>query len=393
VDTPANRFLRACRRLPVDRTPVWFMRQAGRSLPEYCAIRQRHTLLEITRQPDLCAEVTLQPVRRLGVDAAILFSDIMQPLEAIGIDLELVESVGPVVAAPLRSAADVARLRPLEPEADLPFVARTIGLLRRELPAGVALIGFVGAPFTLAGYLVEGRPSREFVRTKQMMYSESELWHALMGRLADIVIAYGRAQIAAGAEALQVFDSWIGALSPRDYARFVQPHMRRIFASLGEPIPLADSSVGPVLTEGEERRGEGGTESAANDPAASSPVPLIHFGTGTATLLELMVEAGGNVLGLDWRVPLDEGWERAGGPERIAIQGNIDPVALTAPWDVVREEANEVLRRAGGRPGHIFNLGHGVLPMTPPETLERLVAFVHEQSSRLTTWAQEAPRL
>jgi uroporphyrinogen decarboxylase len=286
----------------------------------------------------------MQPVRRLGVDAAILFSDIMQPLEAIGIDLELVEGVGPVVASPIRTAADVERLRPLEPEADLPFVLLTIQILRRELPADVALIGFVGAPFTLAGYLIEGKPSREFARTKQMMYAEPALWDALMARLAEIAIAYGRAQIAAGAQALQVFDSWIGALSPRDYERSVQPHMRHIFAAL------------------------------------AGSVPLIHFGTGTAALLARMAEAGGDVIGLDWRVPLDEGWARVGGPERVAIQGNLDPTIVLAPWEVVRTEAEDVLRRTGGRPGHIFNLGHGVLPQTDPDTLRRLVEYIHEAS-------------
>ncbi len=345
MQTETNRFLRACRRQPADRTPVWFMRQAGRSLPEYREIRQRHTLLEITRQPELCAEVTLQPVRRLGVDAAILFSDIMQPLEAIGIELELVEGVGPVVGSPIRTAADVERLRPLEPEADLPFVMRTIGLLRRELPLEVALIGFVGAPFTLAGYLIEGKPSREFVRTKQLMYAEPALWDALMARLAESAITYAQAQIGAGAQALQVFDSWIGALSPREYVRSVLPHMRRIFAAL------------------------------------AGSVPLIHFGTGTAALLERMAEAGGDVIGLDWRVPLDDGWARVGGPERVAIQGNLDPAALLAPWEVVRAEAEDVLRRAGGRPGHIFNLGHGVLPQTDPDTLLRLVEYVHDATA------------
>jgi uroporphyrinogen decarboxylase len=321
------------------------MRQAGRSLPEYREVRKQHTLLEITRQPELCTEVTLQPVRRLGVDAAILFSDIMQPLEAIGVALELVENVGPVVGAPIRTAADLARLRPIEPEADVPFVLETIGLLRRELAPEVALIGFVGAPFTLAGYLVEGKPSREFMHTKRMMYAEPDLWHGLMERLAEIVISYGQAQIMAGAQALQVFDSWIGALSRRDYVRFVQPHMRRIFTEL------------------------------------AGSVPLIHFGTGTATLLEQMAEAGGDVIGLDWRVPLAEGWGRVGGPERVAVQGNLDPAVLLAPWEVVRVEADEVLLQAGGRPGHIFNLGHGVLPQTDPETLTRLVKYVHEATA------------
>jgi len=346
VSTTESRFLRACRREPVDRTPVWFMRQAGRSLPEYRAIKARHSLFEITRQPELCAEVTLQPVRRLGVDAAILYSDIMLPLAAVGVELELVESVGPVLAHPIRSRADIAHLRLLEPEADTPYVLETITMLRRTLAgSGTALIGFAGAPFTLAGYLVEGQPSRDFARTKQLMYGEPETWHALMERLGEIVIAFARGQIAAGVEAFQLFDSWIGALGPREYARFVQPHVRHIFAAL-----------------------------------AGTGVPLIHFGTGTTPLLELMAQAGGDVIGLDWRTPLAEGWRRVGGAARISIQGNLDPAALLAPWEVVRAEAEDVLAQAAGRPGHIFNLGHGILPPTPVETLERLVAFVHEHA-------------
>jgi len=342
----SSRFLRACRREPVDQTPVWFMRQAGRSLPEYRAVRERASLIEITRQPELCAEVTLQPVRRLGVDAAILFSDIMAPLIAIGVDVELAEGVGPVIAEPVRHRRDLERLRELEPAGDVPHVLETIRLLREELaPMNVALIGFAGAPFTLASYLIEGRPSRDFTLTKQLMYSEPVLWNELMERLTRIVVPYIQGQIVAGAQAIQMFDSWVGCLSPRDYARYVQPHMRAIFEALAPPETLA--------------------------------MPLIHFGTGTATLLELMAEAGGDVIGLDWRVPLDEGWRRVGGADRVAIQGNLDPAVLTAPWDVVRREAEDVLRRAGGHPGHIFNLGHGVLPSTPPETLERLVEFVH----------------
>ncbi len=322
------------------------MRQAGRALPEYRAIRAQHTLLEITRQPELCAEVTLQPVRRLGVDAAILFSDIMLPLVATGVELDLVENVGPVVAHPIRTRADVQALRPLEPETDLPYVLETVRLLRRELAStGTPLIGFAGAPFTLAGYLIEGKPSRDFARTKQLMYAEPDLWHILMERLTGIVIAFARGQIGAGAQAFQLFDSWIGCLSARDYARYIQPHVRRIFEALAAPdLPR---------------------------------VPTIHFGTGTAPLLELLAEAGGDVIGLDWRVPLDEGWRRVGGPEHVGIQGNLDPTVLLAPWEVVRAEAEDVLRRAAGRPGHIFNLGHGVLPATPVENLERLVEFVH----------------
>jgi len=347
VNTPTNRFLRACHRLPVDRTPVWFMRQAGRSLPEYRAVRERHSFFDVANTPELCAEVTLQPVRRLGVDAAILFSDIMAPLVAIGLDIALVEGTGPVIAHPLRSRQDMAALRPLDPEQDMPAVRETLAMLRRELAqTDTALIGFVGAPFTLAGYLVEGKPSRDFVRTKQMMFDDPELWHELMERLTDVVVGFAHGQIAAGAQAIQVFDSWVGALGPREYARYVQPHMRRLFERLRAP----------GLPE----------------------TPRIHFGTGTPSLLELMADAGGEVIGLDWRVNLDEAWARLGGPDRVAVQGNLDPVTLTASWQAVRDEAEVILRQAGGRPGHIFNLGHGVLPSTNPDQIARLAAFVHD---------------
>ncbi len=322
------------------------MRQAGRSLPEYREIRKRHSFFEVANTPELCAEVTLQPVRRLGVDAAILFSDIMAPLVAIGLDLELVEGTGPVIARPIRALEDLEGLRPLDPDADMPAVRETIGMLREELAkTDTALIGFVGAPFTLAGYLVEGKPSREFVRTKQMMYDEPELWDALMRRLTDVVLGFAHGQIAAGAQAIQVFDSWIGALGPRDYARYVQPHMRRLF----------DGLRAPGLPE----------------------VPRIHFGTGTATLLELMAEAGGEVIGLDWRVNLDEAWARLGGPERVSVQGNLDPVLLNTAWAALQRETETILRQAAGRPGHIFNVGHGVMPSANPEQIARLVEHVH----------------
>ncbi len=322
------------------------MRQAGRSLPEYRAIRQRHSFFAVANTPELCAEVTLQPVRRLGVDAAILFSDIMAPLVAIGLDIELVEGTGPVIAHPLRNKADMAVLRPLDPDSDMPAVRETLGILRGELAAtDTALIGFVGAPFTLAGYLIEGKPSRDFARTKQMMFDEPELWSELMERLTDVVIGFAHGQIAAGAQAIQVFDSWIGALGPREYARYVQPHMRRLFASLRAP-GLPDT-------------------------------PRIHFGTGAAALLELMADAGGEVIGLDWRVNLDEAWTRLGGPQRIAVQGNLAPVILNTAWATIQREAETILRQAAGRPGYIFNLGHGVLPSADPEQIARLVSFVH----------------
>ncbi|HEX9037844.1 MAG TPA: uroporphyrinogen decarboxylase [Ktedonobacterales bacterium] len=343
---PTNRFLRACHRLPVDVTPVWYMRQAGRSLPEFREVRTRHSFFEVANTPELCAEVTLQPVRRLGVDAAILFSDIVAPLLAIGLDIQLVEGTGPVTARPVREQADLAALRPLDPAADMPQVREAISILRAELaPSDTALIGFVGAPFTLAGYLIEGKPTRDFVQTKRMMYDAPEVWNDLMARLVAIVVEFARGQIAAGAEAIQVFDSWVGALGQRDYARFVQPHMRRLF----------DGLRAPGLPE----------------------VPRIHFGTGTAALLELMAEAGGEVIGLDWRVDLDGAWARLGGPDRVAVQGNLDPVTLLATWPALEREAEAVLRQAGGRPGHVFNLGHGVLPATDAEQLERLTAFIH----------------
>lgn len=346
MNTPTNRFLRACHRLPVDHTPVWFMRQAGRSLPEYREVRKHHSFFEVANAPELCAEVTLQPVRRLDVDAAILFSDIMAPLVAIGLDIELVEGTGPVIAHPLRTQADLAAVRPLDPESDMAAVRETIGILRRELAASdTALIGFVGAPFTLAGYLVEGKPSRDFVRTKQMMFDEPELWDELMRRLTDVALGFAHGQIAAGAQAIQVFDSWIGALGPREYARYVQPHMRRLFDGLRAPgVP---------------------------------EVPRIHFGTGTATLLEQMAEAGGEVIGLDWRVNLDDAWARLGGSARVAVQGNLDPVVLNTSWASIQREAETILRQAAGQPGHIFNLGHGVLPSADPAQIERLVSFVH----------------
>jgi uroporphyrinogen decarboxylase len=336
-----NRLLKAYRRQPVDRTPVWFMRQAGRVLPEYRAVRQKYDLLGISRQPELCAEVTLQPVKRLGVDGAILFADIMTPLIGLGVDIRIVEHAGPVLDAPVRSEADVCRLlRPLEPGADVPYVLETIGLLRRELPAGVALIGFAGAPFTLASYLVEGGASRTFGQTKRLMHAEPAVWHELMSRLAGIVTAYAKAQVEAGVQAFQLFDSWVGCLSPDDYCRCVQPYTSAIFDALA-PLGL----------------------------------PTIHFGTGTSSLLEAMAEAGGSAIGLDWREPLDRGWARVG--HGRAIQGNLDPAVLLAPWEAVRLEAELVLDRAAGRSGHVFNLGHGLLPETPLDTIQRLVDFVH----------------
>jgi len=339
-------FVRAARREDVGYTPIWFMRQAGRVLPEYRAVRERWSLVEICRQPELCVDVTLQPLRRMDLDAAVVFSDIMLPLIGVGVGLEIVEHVGPVIAHPVRRLEDVAVLRPLEPEQDVPFLLETLRLLKQQLaPEGKALLGFAGAPFTLASYLIEGKPSRDFVRTKSAMYGEPEMWRALMERLTTITITYLHAQADAGADALQLFDSWVGALGPADYAEYVQPYTRRIFAAL---------------------RARG--------------LPLIHFGTNTATLLDLMKDDGASVIGVDWRLPLDAAWERIG--PALGIQGNLDPAVLFAPRDVMESRADDVLRRAGGRPGHIFNLGHGLLPATPLDRVVQLAEFVRLRSDR-----------
>ncbi len=333
--------MRAARREAVERTPVWFMRQAGRSLPEYREIRKHHGLFDVCRRPELCAEVTLQPVRRHGVDAAVMFADIMLPVLGMGIDVELVENVGPVVARPIETMADVGRLRVPEPEESVPFILEAVRLTRDALRPDQAVVGFCGGPFTVAGYLIEGRPSREFLKVKGMMYREPEVWHALMEKLAAAFVRYLRGKVRSGADAIQLFDSWVGALSPADYDEFVAPYSARILAAV--------------------------------------EVPTIHFGTGTATLLRAMRAAGGDVIGLDWRIPLARGWEEVGGDR--GVQGNLDPALLLGPWQRVAAVAEEVLAQAGGRPGHIFNLGHGVLPGTDPDVLGRLVELVHERTA------------
>ncbi len=335
-----DRFLRACRREPVDRTPIWLMRQAGRYMPEYRAMRQKYDMLTMCRTPELTVEVTLQPLMRFDLDAAILFSDIMIPLQGMGLDFEIRESIGPVVANPVRDAMSAARLRVVEPEQDVPFVIESVRLLRRELRDRVPLIGFAGAPFTLASYIVEGHPSRELLHTKELMYCDPAAWRILMDRLADSISAYLLAQIRAGAQAVQLFDSWVGALSPRDYDQFVLPYSQKIFASI-----------------------------------KPTGAPAIHFGTGTATLLELMKQAGGEVIGIDWRVPIDQAFNRLGD---VAIQGNLDPAVMLTTPEIVERQAREILSRAGGRPGHIFNLGHGILPGTPLENVTRLIDTVHK---------------
>jgi uroporphyrinogen decarboxylase len=342
-----QRFLRACSREPVDRTPVWFMRQAGRYLPEYRALRGDRDILETCKDPAQVVEVTLQPLRRMDVDAAVLFSDIMVPLAAVGIGVRIEPGRGPVVDDPVRSPHDLARFRELTPAEDEPEVLEAIRLLRRELT--VPLIGFAGAPFTLASYLVEGGPSKNHARTKALLYGDPLTWDRLMEALTSIVVTHLRAQAAAGAQALQVFDSWVGALHPDAYRRAVLPHMRTVFAGV-----------------------------------ADLGVPLIHFGVGTGELLSAMSEAGGDVMGIDWKTPLDAGWRRVGGAAGRAVQGNLDPTVLGAPWEVVEREALAVLVAADGRDGHIFNLGHGVLPGTDPDILTRLVDLVHEVTERTT---------
>jgi uroporphyrinogen decarboxylase len=328
--------VRAARREPVERTPVWFMRQAGRSLPEYRALREQHSFWEVAQTPELCAEVTLQPVRRHGVDAAVMFADIMTPVVAMGLDVELVEGVGPVLETPVRSAADVERLTLPDPDSAYAPLAEAIRTVRAELAAERAVVGFCGGPFTVAGYLVEGRPSRELTRVKALMYGERATWNALMERLAECFGAYLGEQVRAGADVVQLFDSWVGVLSPADYEEFVAPWSARILASV--------------------------------------KVPTIHFGTGTTTLLPAMARAGGDVIGLDWRIPLDDGWALVG--EDRGVQGNLDPAVLLGPWERAQAAALDVLARAGGRPGHIFNLGHGVLPGTTAESLTRLAELV-----------------
>ncbi|MGQ0845016.1 MAG: uroporphyrinogen decarboxylase [Sporichthyaceae bacterium] len=344
VDEPSNSLLvRACRRQPTSRTPVWFMRQAGRSLPEYRALRADVGMLSACFDPDLVVEITMQPVRRYGVDAAILFSDIVVPLRAAGVDLDIVAGVGPVIAQPIREAADLDRLPPLEPEAVAPIAKAVQGLTAELGPT--PLIGFAGAPFTLASYLIEGGPSRNHERTKALMLGRPDLWAALMDRLADITITFLRVQAEAGVSALQLFDSWAGALTPRDYAASVLPASRKVFAAIAE--------LG---------------------------LPRIHFGVGTGELLGLMGEAGADVVGVDWRVPLSVAAQRVG-PDR-ALQGNLDPAVLLAGWDVVSDAVDVVLEEARGLPGHVFNLGHGVLPSVDPDILLRVVERVREKSAR-----------
>ena len=344
-DVRESRFLRACRREPVDTTPVWFMRQAGRYMPEYRALRQKYTLLQLCRTPDLATEVTLQPLRRIELDAAILFSDLLLPLEPMGIPFDFIKGEGPAIERPIRTAEDIDAVRVIDPRESLAFTFDAIRLVKRELAGRTPLIGFAGAPFTLASYAIEGGHSTNFALTKSVMYSDSAAWHRLADRLATVVSAYLLAQIEAGVDAIQVFDSWVGALNAEDYREFALPHTQKIFRSL-----------------------EG------------CGVPTIHFGVATGSILHAMREAGGDVIGADWRIPLDEAWNRIGGDR--GIQGNLDPTLLLGPRDRLLNGARDVLTRAGGRPGHIFNLGHGILPSTPVENVQELARFVHLHSTR-----------
>ncbi len=345
VDTN-DRFLKACRREPVDATPIWLMRQAGRYMAEYRALREKWTLLEICKQPELAVEVTLQPLR-FGMDAAILFADILLPLEPMGAPFSFEKGEGPVVHSPIVDRAGVDALRVAEPE-ELGYVLEALRILRRELGGKVGLIGFAGAPFTLASYLLEGGKSQGFVKTKRLMYGDTPAWHSLMEKLSTTVRTYLLAQIAAGAQAVQLFDSWVGNLGPEDYRTFVKPHVRSIL-----------------------------------EPVMAAGVPVIHFGTGTSTLLRDMKEAGGTVIGIDFRLPMDEARTLLG--EDVALQGNLDSTLLFGPHALIAERARDVLRRMQGHPGHVFNLGHGILPETPVEAVQHLIEVVHTESAKQRT--------
>jgi uroporphyrinogen decarboxylase len=337
-------FLKACRREPVGVTPIWLMRQAGRYMAEYRAIRAKVPFLELCKRPELATEVTVTAAEVLGVDAAILFADILLILEPLGFDLEFAKGEGPVIHNPIRTAADLDRLRPLEDPAPLDYVYQAVRSIRSALNPATPLIGFAGAPFTLACYAIEGGGSRHYETAKSFMYRDPGAWNALMSILVDSTANYLNAQVAAGAQAIQVFDSWVGTLGPHDYRRFVQPHMKRLFAQL--------------------------------DPS----VPSIHFGTDTGSLLELQRDAGGSVIGLDWRVDLSSAWDRLG--PRVAVQGNLDPIILFAPLEEIQSQTRRILDQAAGRPGHIFNLGHGILPQTPVDHVRALVDMVHTFSTR-----------
>lgn len=345
-----DRFLRACRRELTDCTPVWFMRQAGRDMPEYRAIRARYGFLEMVKTPELAAEITMQPVKALAIDAAIIYADILPPLEGMGLQLSYEKGEGPVIHNPLRSAADIAALRQPDPRETVAYTLDAIRLVKGELTGRLPLIGFSGAPFTLASYAIEGGGSREYRRTKQLMYREPAAWHALMTKLARLVSDYALAQLAAGADAIQLFDSWVGALSPADYVEFVLPYVQQVITAI---------------------------HAATIDGAPGTPI--IYFGTGLSGMYGLLRQSSAEVIGVDWRSTLDDAWAQLG--PGVAVQGNLDPHTLFAPWELIERRATDVLDRAAGRPGHIFNLGHGILTETPVENVARLAEFVHAYSS------------
>jgi len=337
-------FIRACRRQPTEYTPIWLMRQAGRYMKEYRALRKKYSFLEMCKNPELAAEVTLQPIHKFKLDAAIIFSDILIPLEPMGVEFEFAKGEGPVFHHPVREMKDVERLKVIEPEEEIPFLMESIRIVRKELEGKVPLIGFSGAPFTLASYIIEGGYSRNYVLTKSMMYQDRPTWNRLMEKLSEVLIRYLDAQIRAGVQAIQVFDSWVGCLSPDDYEEYVLPYSKKVLNSVNKSVPV------------------------------------IHFGTSTSALLPLMKKAGGNVIGVDWRVDLGEAWARIG--YDVGIQGNLDPVVLFGPVNLIKKEVKRILKQANGRPGHIFNLGHGILPNTPVEHVSALVEMVHEFSSK-----------
>jgi uroporphyrinogen decarboxylase len=342
-------FLQACRREPTAHTPIWLMRQAGRYMSVYRAVRERHGFLQMVKTPEVAAEVTLQPIEAFGMDAAIIFADILPPLEGLGLHLTFEKGEGPVIHNPIRTPADVEALRPYDAQETSGCTLEALRMVRRDLAADKALIGFSGAPFTLASYAIEGGGSKEYRLTKRMMYSQPEAWHSLMAKLSDLVSSYLLAQIAAGADAVQIFDSWAGALAPNDYAEFVLPYVRQVI----ETVKAAESAA-----------------------AAASPTPIIYFGTDMNGMLPLLPQTGADVLGLDWRVDLAAGWAQYG--DGVAVQGNLDPVLLQAPWPAIERRARAVLEQAAGRPGHIFNVGHGILTETPEDNVRRLVEFVQQ---------------
>jgi uroporphyrinogen decarboxylase len=341
-----NRILAACRRQPTDRTPIWLMRQAGRYMSVYRAVRERHGFLQMVKQPDVAAEVTLQPIEAFGMDAAIIFADILPPLEGLGIRLSFEKGEGPVIHNPIRTPADIAALQSYDAETTSGYTLEALRLVRRALPAETALYGFSGAPFTLASYAIEGGGSREYRRTKALMYGDPQSWHALMGKLTELVASYLVAQVQAGADVVQIFDSWAGALAPDDYREYVLPYVQTAIRQFRAAFP------------------------------AEALPPVVYFGTDMNGMLPLLRETGADVLGLDWRIRLDEGWRQYG--DGVAVQGNLDPMALHAPWPEIERRAKAILDQAAGRPGHIFNVGHGILTETPEENVRRLVKFVQE---------------